>query len=255
MNNNSGGWLGALGVIGVIALLFVGRRIFPALSTILLIGGGVFLLLILAIFILALVVSRGDGKKSTRETMNSEIMAAARADLLQVRRQSMRVRHKEINRASGEIAAEAEKILRIMKDRPECILQARRFWNYYLPTLRKILEKYAYLEENGQAGQETTENTAACLAEILTAMKKQREKLFAGDILDLSAEMEVLKTMCQRDGLLNESDFCAMEEQTQPSTSAVSEPSESQSERESGEEFTDGYTDDLEDGKGTPMGG
>lgn len=225
MRGDSGGWLGLAGLVGGAVLLLMGRKLFPALSTILLIAGGGFLLLILAIFVLALVVSRSDGKKENRRSAGSEILNSARAELLQVRKVSLRVRHKEISRCAGDICTSAEKILRILKDRPELVLQARRFWNYYLPTTGKILEKYAYLEENGQAAEDTAQNTAECLVQIRTAMEKQREKLFAGDILDLSAEMEVLKTMCQRDGLLNESDFSAAEEPVQPLSTAAPEAS------------------------------
>lgn len=223
-----------------------GRR----LISVLLIGGGVFLVLILGIFVLAMTVSRGNGKKESREGAYGDVLAAARADLLQLRTVTARIHRKEITRSTGEIRTLAEKILAIMKERPDTVPTARRFWNYYLPTTRKILEKFAYLEENGQADGAMTESTAECLSQIRAAMEQQKEKLFAGDVLDLTAEMDVLKTMCQRDGILTEADFASPEEETEETAAEASA-----SGHESAEEFTDGYTDELEDESGSARPG
>lgn len=252
MKGDFSGLWGAAALAAVIALLTVGRRLFPALSTVLLWGVGLFLFLILAIFVLALVVSRDSGKKKqTAESAYSDILASARTDLLLLHKAYLRVRNRPVTEAAAEIRLLAEKIWKIMKEKPRSVLQARRFWNYYLPTTRKILEKYAYLEENGQIREETTESTLRCLFEIRCAMEQQREKLFAGDTADLTAEMNVLRMMCQQDGILTEADFCAVEESAAPTDAETESPAESEAE----EEFTDGYSDDLEDESGSARPG
>lgn len=231
MKGNSGDWLGILGFAGVLALIIAGRRVFPVLSTILLVCAALLVLVIVAIVVLALTLCRGT-KKDPRQQSFSEILSQARGDILRVRLITLRIRHKEIQARSAEIVEEADKILRILKERPDSVPAARRFWNYYLPTAGKILEKFAYLEGNGQAGEEMAQTTAACLSEIRTVLSQQREKLFGGDILDLTAEMEVLRQMCRRDGLLTEAEL----------------PAEPEA------ELTDGYTDDLEDEQGNTRG-
>ena len=256
MKGDFSGLWGAAALAVVIALITAGRRLFPALSTILLWGGGLFLLLILAIFVLALVVSRDSGKKKqTAESAYDEILSSARSDLLLLHKAYLRVRNRSVTGAAAEIRALAEKILKFMKEKPRSVLQGRRFWNYYLPTTRKILEKYAYLEENGQISEETTENTLRCLEHIRLAMEQQREKLFAGDAADLTAEMEVLRTMCQRDGILTEADFSAGEESAAKSDAVPKSDAAPEAPTEGEEEFTDGCSDDLEDESGSARPG
>ena len=60
------------------------------------------------------------------------------------------------------------------------------------------------LETNGMLTEEVTADVLKSLKEIETAMTATREKLFADDVLDLTVEMEVLRQICKRDGLLDE---------------------------------------------------
>ena len=83
----------------------------------------------------------------------------------------------------------------------------RPFFNYYLPTLEKILIKYKEIESSGVPTEEITQSTITCLEDIKMAMEKQYNNLFENDILDLTVEMEVLTQICKRDGLLTDADF------------------------------------------------
>ena len=195
---------GLLALAGGVLLYFVLRRLFPSLATAMLVIGGVLLLLIIALVVLVIVVSRrGKGQKNGADA----VLSACRAHILEIRRANMRIRDEKIRAASAEILPIAEDILRVLKEKPQRILSLRSFHNYYLPTYRKILCKYAYLEGSRAATDETAEAVLRCLGEIRCAMQKQYENLFAEDELDLHVEMEVLSRICKRDGLLDEEDF------------------------------------------------
>ena len=49
------------------------------------------------------------------------------------------------------------------------------------------------------------------LNHIQSAFGRQYDSLFAGDLLDLSVEIEVMTYACKRDGLLPDADFVADE--------------------------------------------
>jgi len=225
--------MGILGLIGCVILFLILRRFVPALSTVLLIVGGILLALIVLLVVLVIVFSRKSTRKGKRDDVktaaNNEILSRGRADLLAVRCVCARIKNKEIAASAGDICRSVEQILHVMKEKPECIPTVRHFWNYYLPTLNKILQKYARIESSGIPAEEIVQSTLSCLGEIRAAMQKQHENLYEGDKLDLSVEMEVLKMMCKRDGLLSEDDFQITEEKRESeSDTAEDEDNEEQ---------------------------
>ena len=149
-------------------------------------------------------------KETDSETAAGEAaktLAKGRSQLLQLRQLAMRVKNQSIRRLGEEICAVVEKIIRALADQPKDVQRTRQVFNYYLPTLGEILRKYRVLEESNIPASDTTESVISSLETIRTAMEKQYASLFDDDILDLTVEMEVLKQICQRDGLLGEEDF------------------------------------------------
>ena len=213
MGDNSGA-LGVFGLIGVVILYFVLRRFFPSLSTLLLVIGGVILLVIVLIVAVVLYFAFRKPKGEADGTgtgSNSNVLNKGRTNLMELRRMGMQVKNQKIRKLNEEICAQADKILRALKEQPEDIPRVRQFFNYYLPTLGSILMKYVRLEESGVPAANMTESTIACLGDIKTAMGKQYTNLFDNDMLDLSVEMEALTLACKRDGLLTEEDFSLQE--------------------------------------------
>lgn len=143
----------------------------------------------------------------TAEGEEAEVLAKGRSDLLELRQLIMRLKNQQIRSRSEEICAISDKIIGALREQPGDIPRARHFFHYYLPTLGEILRKYRTLEESGVSASDTAENVVSCLEVIKTAMEKQYESLFDDDKLDLTVEIEVLKQMCRRDGLLTDDDF------------------------------------------------
>lgn len=210
MNNKSSGLLGIGGLLGVLAVLLVIRHYIPALARLLMIITGVIaillVLLVIVVMYFALRKPRKTEEQKVTEAMNA-VIKNGRQSLMGLRRMSMEVKNALVRTLSTEICASIEKIFRTLKEHPDQFNSLRQFFNYYLPTLEKILVKYRAIETSGVPTEEVTSNTIECMENIKLAMEKQYNNLFENDILDLTVEMEVLTQMCKRDGLLTEADF------------------------------------------------
>ena len=205
MDNQSSGLLGFLGLVGCIAALVFLRRFAPFLSGILMT-----IVIIVAVLILLLVIlviffafQKTDNKGNLTDEQ-AAIFSKGRANLMELRRITMRIRSNEIRSLSNQICATAEKILKTLKEKPDSIPAQRQFFNYYLPTLGSILTKYLQVEKSDVPSQNMEENVVSYLKDIKNAMDKQYENLFENDILDLSVEMEAMTIACKRDGLLSD---------------------------------------------------
>lgn len=96
------------------------------------------------------------------------------------------------------------KIFRLLDEDPEKAADLRSFMNYYLPQTLKILENYAKLEEQDVDGdniRETKEKIEGMMDKIVDGYEAQLDKLFADDALDISADLKVMESMLEKDGL------------------------------------------------------
>ena len=91
------------------------------------------------------------------------------------------------------------KIFKLLDERPEKSGELRSFMNYYLPQTLKILENYAKLEAQGIEGDNINEAKAK--------IEGMMDKLFADDVLDISADLKVMEQMLEKDGLAMENEL------------------------------------------------
>ncbi len=210
MNQKSSGLMGLLGVIAGVIVLLAARRYAPGLANVLLFMIGACMVLLVLLVITVLYFALRKPKKTEEQKAAEEIHAViknGRQNLMGLRRMSMEVKNAHVRTLSTEICGSIEKIFRTLKERPEQFDSLRQFFNYYLPTLEKILVKFREIEASGVPTEEVTGNTIECMENIKMAMEKQYRNLFENDILDLTVEMEVLTQICKRDGLLTDADF------------------------------------------------
>ena len=125
------------------------------------------------------------------------------SDLTELKRMAAKVKDAEIRALGDAVAKRADKIMQELRRQPGEAAKLSQVFNYYLPTLGKILGKYAELEQSGVVAENVRENTAKCLRDLAGALEKQHAELFKNDILDLSVEMAALTMTCQRDGLIS----------------------------------------------------
>ena len=204
MRDNSSGLSGILGLAGIVALFLLARRFLPTLATVMLWIAGIAAVLLIVLIGLVIYFSVTGSKEKNNPDSPSAVLTKARSDLMELRRSQLRIRNKEIASLCREITDIGDKILAVLKQKPDSVASVRQFLNYYLPTLGKILGTYVRVEESGSMTDELAVNTVIHLGEIRKAMEKQYNNLFDNDKLDLSVDMEALTLACKRDGLLDE---------------------------------------------------
>ncbi len=95
-------------------------------------------------------------------------------------------------------------ILTYLNKHPERSSELHTFLDYYLPTTLKMLNTYAELDAQQHAGQNVSATKArieGILDKVVEGFELQLDKLFEGDMLDISADIDVMERMLQRDGL------------------------------------------------------
>ena len=83
-------------------------------------------------------------------------------------------------------------------------LRIRKFFVYYLPTAVKVLTSYAKFSRQSSAGANAKELMAQVesnAATIATAFEHQLDSLYTAEVLDISADIDVLKAMAQSESL------------------------------------------------------
>lgn len=96
------------------------------------------------------------------------------------------------------------KIFKAVEEKPEKLPQIKSFMSYYLPTTLKLLRSYADFEKTGAEGENVTAAKAdieRILDTLVDGFRKQLDKLYEADAIDISSDIDVLETMMQRDGL------------------------------------------------------
>lgn len=209
---------GLIVVIAAIAVLFIVHHALPGLFKILL-GIGLFIIaMFIAMIVLIIIVARKGTKKLAEKKQQTEaaqvnksgltqeqaaIINKGRSDLVAIRMVSSRIRNADIKKAMASVGGTSEKILVALKNKPETIKSARQFTNYYLPTLRAVLEKYQRIEQSGVDEEGAGERVLKYLTDVQKALDKQYANLFDSDKFDLSVDMEAMTIALKRDGLID----------------------------------------------------
>ncbi len=151
-----------------------------------------------------------DEPEADPETQAGLSDSATDATLQKIRSLNDAIENQKVSDQIDQIEILTGKILRLLEERPEKAGELRSFMNYYLPQTLKILENYATLEAQGIQG----ENIAAAKQKIEGMMDKvvegyetQLDKLFEGDVLDISADLKVMESMLEKDGLAMENEL------------------------------------------------
>lgn len=93
--------------------------------------------------------------------------------------------------------------------KPDKLKEVRQFIGYYLPTTIKLLEQYVQMQnvglkgENIETGMQQIEDL---LDKVIVAFQKQLDGMFERDVVDITADIQVMEQMMAAQGLTN-SDF------------------------------------------------
>lgn len=144
------------------------------------------------------------------EDTPEEAVSRADATLRHIRQLNDAIPNPELSAKIQRIEEMTAKIFRLLEERPEKEGELRSFLNYYLPQTLKILENYAKLEAQGIEGDnilEAKQKIEDMMDKVVDGYETQLDKLFADDVLDISADLKVMEAMLAKDGLTAENDF------------------------------------------------
>ncbi|MCL1995909.1 MAG: 5-bromo-4-chloroindolyl phosphate hydrolysis family protein [Defluviitaleaceae bacterium] len=106
-----------------------------------------------------------------------------------------------------ELSETTNKIIEFVEKYPHKSRNINKFVDYYLPTTNKLLDNYKHLKEQGRSGEninKATEKIEELLEVLQKAYNNQLDSLFEDKALDIDAEVSVLKSILEKEGLLNE---------------------------------------------------
>lgn len=143
-------------------------------------------------------------KEAEPEPDEGDEEAKYRKILKEIRQVNDDIPDEEISARIDEMEDLTSKIFKAVQEKPEKLPQIKSFMSYYLPTALKLLHSYAEFDQNG-AGGENVETAKADIERILDMLvegfRKQLDKLYEADAMDVSADINVLETMLKKDGL------------------------------------------------------
>lgn len=147
-----------------------------------------------------------------QEPVPEEVLSdsATDATLQKIRSLNDAIENQEVSDKIDQIEVLTGKILRLLEERPEKASELRGFMNYYLPQTLKILENYATLEAQGIQGENIVtakQKIEGMMDKMVEGYETQLDKLFEGDVLDISADLKVMESMLEKDGLSMENEL------------------------------------------------
>jgi 5-bromo-4-chloroindolyl phosphate hydrolysis protein len=126
------------------------------------------------------------------------------AILQQIRAVKQSIRNPQLSDQVDQVERLTGKLLDYRKKYPENSDQLPSFFNYYLPTTLKLLQAYSQMEQQEVSGENITaamERIEGIMDKVVEGFETQLDRLFQGDVLDITAEVAVLERMLAKDGL------------------------------------------------------
>ena len=94
--------------------------------------------------------------------------------------------------------------------KPNKLKEVRQFMNYYLPTTIKLLEQYVQMQNVGLKGDNigsAMKQIEEMLDKVIVAFQKQLDRMFDQDVVDITADIQVMEQMMAAQGLTDNKDF------------------------------------------------
>lgn len=114
------------------------------------------------------------------------------------------VQNAEVRGKLLKLCGTTRRILDYVAKKPETAGSLRRFINFYLPTLKKLAETYALMENQGVEGENLSsgmERISSMLDTMDAAFEKQLDALFGETTLDISTDIAAMEQLMAQEGL------------------------------------------------------
>lgn len=137
-----------------------------------------------------------------------QMLADGRAYIAQMHHANIAIEDPKVSDQIYRLEHTAGKIFDYVAAHPHKAPQIRRFMNYYLPTLLKLLRSYDTLEDQGIRGDhisDAMERIERLLETITLSFEKQLDQLFQDEAMDISTDIKVMESMLAMEGLAGDS--------------------------------------------------
>lgn len=117
------------------------------------------------------------------------------------------INNKTICISIGAINDTISKIMNAIIRNPDSCSDSRQLFDYYLPTIDKILMAYITYQNEGITGdyiEKTKREIEASLVDVKIALQNYLNQLYTEDSIDVSAEIYAMKQKMRMDGLSDE---------------------------------------------------
>ena len=132
-----------------------------------------------------------------------QLLDDAQADLAGIDKAVKEIKAPSVQQDAQALYVTGTRILAYLEENPDKIKLARRFFAYYLDTAAKLLARYVDFQNTGLHSEEVTEilcKTAESLPVLNKAFEKQFTHLMQGELLDVEADIELLKSTLKLEG-------------------------------------------------------
>lgn len=132
-----------------------------------------------------------------------ERLQEAGCDLRRMADAARRIQAPGLKQSAHELIAVAENILKYLTDNPEKIPSARRYIDYYQETAASVLENYVELQDARLLTDESEkifQNTAEAVVTLKDAFQMQFQKLMQNELMDMEADLNLLKQTLRSEG-------------------------------------------------------
>ena len=153
-------------------------------------------------------IGRIDVEKIGNGEILHERLAEAGSDYRRMQKAAGRIQEEKLRKAAAELVETAGNILKYLTDNPEKIPSARRYIDYYQETAANVLENYVELQDSRIATSEAEkifQNTDEAVATLKDAFQMQFGKLMQNELMDMEADLNLLKQTLRSEGYTQES--------------------------------------------------
>lgn len=150
-----------------------------------------------------------EAKKGTGNPEVDALVEKRDNAISEMRRLNMNIENEKITAQINDMEYTTSQIFDYVIAHPDKTNQISKFLNYYLPTTIKLLNTYDKMNSRGVRGENINSTMAKVentLDMVVEAFHKQLDTLFAGDALDVSADITVMENLMKTEGLA-EDDF------------------------------------------------
>ena len=143
-------------------------------------------------------------EKSSGNEEVDKLIKERNLTISELRRLNYNIENEKISAWIDDIENTTTKIFDMVIAHPDKLPQISKFLNYYLPTTMKLLNTYDRMGSQGVSGENisgTMKKVEETLEMVVKAFHKQLDTLFAGEALDVNADIAVMENLMKTEGL------------------------------------------------------